>query len=77
MKEGVIVVKDPSSMRIEIEGTQGTVVAKIPADFFEGSDSLTEGKVLAIVDIKSSAGGKSEVCYSNVLAFCIANGMPH
>ena len=61
MEDGNIIVKDHSPLKVEIEGTQGTVVSKIPEYFFEGMESLTPGKALGIAIIKSASGGKSEV----------------
>ena len=47
---------------IAIEGTEATIDSVIPEDFFEGMETLTSGKALGIVVLKSAAGGRSEVC---------------
>lgn len=50
-------------MKIEIDGDKASIVARIPAPFFEGMDDITVGKVLgsAIIKSASGGGGKSEV----------------
>lgn len=62
VEDGEVVVDDPSSLRIEIEGFEGAIVSMIPVDFFVGMESLVAGKLFGIVTVKSLTGGKAEVC---------------
>ena len=69
--DGTIVVNDPLSFDIKIDGTQAIVVAEIPENFFNAINSLADGKVLAIVDIKSSVSGTTaEVCHISNNIIC-------
>lgn len=54
-------VDGPMSTRTEYDGTKGTAVTKLPADFFTDMDSLTRGNMYGVAIVKAANGVDSEV----------------